>query len=126
MNCTVFTRREDYSRPRNLQLVCDALQEGWGTDLHVNNRDDIICNKKWKVSTLHIVGIRVNTFNTYSFLDISVIILLHGKKFWQLRNHQIYSPPNYPCRGGWSRFSRNAHLIIVHHMQCIVFADSAG
>ncbi len=26
-----------------------------------------------------------------------------------------------------SRFSRNAHLFIVHHhMQCIVFADSAG
>ena len=29
-------------------------------------------------------------------------------------------------KGGWSRFSRNAHLIIAHHMQCIVFADSAG
>ena len=29
-------------------------------------------------------------------------------------------------RGGWSRFSRNAHLIIAHHRQCIVFADSAG
>ena len=30
-------------------------------------------------------------------------------------------------RGGWSRFLRNGHLIIVdHNMQCIIFADSAG
>ena len=29
-------------------------------------------------------------------------------------------------RGGWSRFSRNVRLIIAHHIQCIVFADSAG
>ena len=29
-------------------------------------------------------------------------------------------------RGGWSRFSRNVHLIFAHHMQCIVSADSVG
>ena len=29
-------------------------------------------------------------------------------------------------RGDWSRFLWNAHLIITHHMQCMVFADSAG
>ena len=29
-------------------------------------------------------------------------------------------------RGGWSRFLWNAHLIIAHCIQCIVFADSAG
>ena len=29
-------------------------------------------------------------------------------------------------REGWSRCLWNAYLIITHHMQCIVFADSAG
>ena len=29
-------------------------------------------------------------------------------------------------RGDRSQFLRNAHLIIAHHMQCIVFADSLG
>ena len=32
----------------------------------------------------------------------------------------------FTTRGGWSRFSQNAHLIITHLTQGIVFADSAG
>ena len=52
LNCTVFTHRHDYSRPRNLRLVCEALNERWDTRLHVNQRDDIICNNRWKVSPL--------------------------------------------------------------------------
>ena len=46
---TVFTHRLDYNRPRNLKWVCDALNEEWGSNLHVNKRDDILSHTKWKV-----------------------------------------------------------------------------
>ncbi len=46
----MFTHRTDYNRPRNLQLVCDALNEGWGTQLDVNKKDDILYGSKWKVN----------------------------------------------------------------------------
>ncbi|KAL5517919.1 hypothetical protein EMCRGX_G003563 [Ephydatia muelleri] len=50
MNCTVFTHRQDYDRERNLQLVCEALNRGWGLDLSVNKHHDIISGNQLKVS----------------------------------------------------------------------------
>lgn len=50
MNCTLFSARKDYDRPRNLQLVCDAVSRRWNICLQCNKKDDIICNNKWKVS----------------------------------------------------------------------------
>ena len=51
-------------------------------------------------------------------------------KFWfvfkSLQNLHYGKLCRFVPKGGWSRFSRNVHFIIVHHMQCIVFADSAG
>ena len=50
LNVTVFSGRGDYDRPRNLQLVCSALNERWNTNLSVNKCNDIICKDTWKVS----------------------------------------------------------------------------
>jgi len=50
LNFTLLAHRNDYDRPRNLQLVCDTLNEMWGVSLKVNKKDDIICNDRWKVS----------------------------------------------------------------------------
>ena len=49
MNCTVFTHRQDYDRERNLHLVCEALNRGWGLDLSVNKHHDIISGNQLKV-----------------------------------------------------------------------------
>ena len=49
MNFTLFSSRQDYNRPRNLQLVCDAINQRWNISLQSNQKDDIICNNKWKV-----------------------------------------------------------------------------
>lgn len=50
LNVTVFTGRHDYHRPRNLGVVVDALNKGWGIGLHSNCRDDIVYNDHWKLS----------------------------------------------------------------------------
>lgn len=52
LNITMFTHRHDYHRPRNLELVCDAINKKWGTGLHSNKRDDILYHDHWKVSSV--------------------------------------------------------------------------
>lgn len=49
LNITVFTHRKDYNRPRNLNLVCDAVNKTWSADLRVSKRDDILYADTWKV-----------------------------------------------------------------------------
>lgn len=63
MNCTVFTHRQDYNRERNLQLVCEALNRGWGLDLSVNKHHDIISGYQLKVC----VCITMATGTCFSF-----------------------------------------------------------
>ena len=45
----MFTHRLDYDRERNLELVCDALNRGWGLGLSVNKHHDIVLGGHWKV-----------------------------------------------------------------------------
>ena len=59
LNFTMFAHRTDYDRPRNLQLVCDALNERWGMSLKVNKKDDIICNDQWKVRVCVFVSVNM-------------------------------------------------------------------
>lgn len=39
---------------------------------------------------------------------------------------RIWGDSRHDSRGGWSQYPQNVHFIIVHHMHCIVSADSAG
>lgn len=50
LNLTFFSSREQYDRAANLALVADALREGWGFDIAVNGRDDILLDNAFKVS----------------------------------------------------------------------------
>lgn len=69
VNCTVFAHRQDYNRPRNLWLMCHALNEKWGMELSVNKRDDIMCQGRWKVSQ----------FVLPCYISISCLISYIGK-----------------------------------------------
>ena len=46
LNCTLFTHKSDYNRLRNLQLVCDAINEIWRVGLYVGERNDILYQRK--------------------------------------------------------------------------------
>ncbi|XP_013413155.1 lipoyltransferase 1, mitochondrial isoform X2 [Lingula anatina] len=50
LNCTFFTTKTQYNRDRNLLLVAKAVNQRWGLDLAINERDDIVMNGKYKVS----------------------------------------------------------------------------
>ncbi|XP_043217473.1 lipoyltransferase 1, mitochondrial-like [Amphibalanus amphitrite] len=50
LNLTFFSAREQYDRSANLHLVADALRQGWGFDITVNERDDILLDGAFKVS----------------------------------------------------------------------------
>ena len=50
LNLTFFSSREQYDRGANLELVAEALRQGWGFDITVNNRDDILLDNAYKVS----------------------------------------------------------------------------
>lgn len=42
LNCTFYTSRKEYDRPKNLKLVCSAIQENWpNLDIYPTERDDI-------------------------------------------------------------------------------------
>lgn len=50
LNLTFFTSREQYDRGANLALVAEALRQGWGFDITVNGRDDILLDNAFKIS----------------------------------------------------------------------------
>jgi len=51
LNLTFFTDRQSYDRKFNLGIIVKALKKRWPElDIEVNKRDDIILNKKHKIS----------------------------------------------------------------------------
>ncbi|KAF0297303.1 Lipoyltransferase 1, mitochondrial [Amphibalanus amphitrite] len=48
LNLTFFSAREQYDRAANLHLVADALRQGWGFDITVNERDDLLLDGAFK------------------------------------------------------------------------------
>ena len=42
INCTFFTKRSQYERRRNLDLICSALRRTTALDVSVNEREDIV------------------------------------------------------------------------------------
>lgn len=50
LNLTFFSSREQYDRDGNLALVAEALRQGWGFDITVNDRDDILLDSNFKIS----------------------------------------------------------------------------
>ena len=42
INCTFFTKRAQYERRRNLDLLCSALRRTTALDINVNEREDIV------------------------------------------------------------------------------------
>ena len=52
LNLTFFSSRQQYDRDANLALVAEALRQGWGFDITVNGRDDILLDNAFKVSLL--------------------------------------------------------------------------
>ncbi|CAD5110933.1 unnamed protein product [Dimorphilus gyrociliatus] len=42
LNCTFYTSRKEYDRPKNLKLICSAVQDMWpDLDIYPTDRDDI-------------------------------------------------------------------------------------
>jgi len=51
LNLSFFTNRKSYNRKTNLNLIKSAIEELTGySGVHVNDRDDIILDDKWKIS----------------------------------------------------------------------------
>jgi len=50
LNLTFFSSREQYDRAANLQLIAEALRQGWGFDIRVNERDDVLLDNTFKIS----------------------------------------------------------------------------
>lgn len=50
LNCTFFTSRDRYNRKENLGVICRALEEDFGIQAAVNDRDDIVVEDQFKVS----------------------------------------------------------------------------
>jgi len=57
MNCTFFTRKSDYDRRRNLDIVCKAIQSiSNAMQVRVNERDDIVVNGSASIEDRKISG----------------------------------------------------------------------
>ena len=51
LNLSFFTDRKTYNRKTNLNLITQAIKELTKYNyVHVNDRDDIILDDKWKIS----------------------------------------------------------------------------
>jgi len=50
INISFMTRKEDYDRSSNLQLVCSAVRNVMDVDISVNKRDDIVIDGERKIS----------------------------------------------------------------------------
>jgi len=49
INCTFFTRKSDYRRRHNLDIICSAIRRATALDVSVNSREDIVLDSKHKV-----------------------------------------------------------------------------
>lgn len=45
LNCTFFTRTSKYDRRRNLNIICNAIQNATALNVAVNSRDDIVLDQ---------------------------------------------------------------------------------
>ncbi|RUS91632.1 hypothetical protein EGW08_000605 [Elysia chlorotica] len=50
LNLSFLKSRDNYNRRENLDLVVEAVTNKWDIDLTINDRDDILLNKLYKVS----------------------------------------------------------------------------
>lgn len=50
INCTFFTRRAEYNRRKNLDIICSAIKRISELNVSVNKRDDIVVDDTLKVS----------------------------------------------------------------------------
>jgi lipoyltransferase 1 len=50
LNCTFFTKKSDYRRRRNLDIICNAIKRISALNISVNQREDIVLNKTHKIS----------------------------------------------------------------------------
>lgn len=53
INCTFFTKRSQYERRRNLELICSALRRNTSLEVSVNEREDIVLDGAHKVCRVH-------------------------------------------------------------------------
>lgn len=49
INCTFFTRKSDYHRRHNLEIICSAIRRRTSLDVSVNDREDIVLDNTHKV-----------------------------------------------------------------------------
>ncbi len=49
INCTFFTRKSEYHRRHNLEIICSAIRRMTGLNVGVNQREDIVLNDTHKV-----------------------------------------------------------------------------
>ena len=52
VNLSFFTPRKLYNRKENLALIVKVLQERWKLDVQASSRDDILVDRKYKISFL--------------------------------------------------------------------------
>lgn len=50
INCTFFTRRDQYRRRHNLDIICNAIRRITALDVRVNEREDIVLDTDHKIS----------------------------------------------------------------------------
>ncbi|XP_059139969.1 lipoyltransferase 1, mitochondrial-like [Physella acuta] len=68
LNLSFLTSRARYNRKANLNLVVDALTARWDLDLTVNDRDDIMLEKFYKVSGTAAKLGRVQSYHHFTLL----------------------------------------------------------
>ena len=56
VNVSFFTPRELYNREENLALIVKVLRERWKLDVEASPRDDILVDRKFKISFFNSLG----------------------------------------------------------------------
>jgi len=79
INLSFITSRKEYSRKKNLGIICDAVRSLMPqTNVFVNDRDDIILDEKWKISGSAARLLRLEALHHCTLLvDSDVGILNH-------------------------------------------------
>jgi lipoate-protein ligase A len=99
---TLFSHRSDYDRRRNLELVASALNRRWNTSLRVNERNDIICRDRWKVSG---TSSKLGKYSTYHHFT-----LLLNAEIKNLKN-SLHPHPELLMKESKATASRTSEVI---------------
>jgi lipoyltransferase 1 len=102
INVTLFSHRSDYDRRRNLELVASALNRRWNTSLRVNERNDIICRDRWKVSG---TSSKLGKYSTYHHFT-----LLLNAEIKNLKN-SLHPHPELLMKESKATASRTSEVI---------------